>query len=469
MTARQQIRAVRMGRERSPIDAQPAPSVGETLQAARERKGVDLYRAERDTKIRARHLAALESGDYTELPGSVYTKGFLRNYALYLALDPEDMLSRWRDEQDFGRRGEPVAVTPPPQPLMEPRRGFTFSPGILIAAVLSVVVLAFAGYIGLQLVRFTQVPAITVDGDRVVRLPAGASTVVLRGASGPSFLVNVAGADGAIIQTVTADDAGTWTAELGVSKGRNDFTLVARDPETGRESGSLSVIVSVPLGTETPPPTTPAQGASPLAGATSPPAVGPGHAASPEAASPPVATTERLDLEAPVDGASIENQVLEVRGTTDAQTVVVSARWAGEGPGPAAPEPQTIKVRDGRFAGSLQLPAGGWTVDVATPSGGTSRTSGVEVRYRGVFLTLEARDGAAWVRVWVDGEIAEPGRTVRRGDRATFAARRAVIVSTGSASTTYVVVNGVPHGLLGKGRQVATVEFAKGKEPRALD
>src|SRR3954452_9053918 len=100
MTARQQIRAVRLGRERSPIDAQPAPTVGETLQAAREKKGVDLYRAERDTKIRARHLSALEDGDYSELPGAVYTKGFLRNYALYLGLDPTEVLDRWHEEQD---------------------------------------------------------------------------------------------------------------------------------------------------------------------------------------------------------------------------------------------------------------------------------------------------------------------------------------------------------------------------------
>ena len=65
----------------------------ERLYAARERKGVDLYRAERDTKIRARYLGALERGDYRELPGAVYTKGFLRNYALYLGLDPEEVLA----------------------------------------------------------------------------------------------------------------------------------------------------------------------------------------------------------------------------------------------------------------------------------------------------------------------------------------------------------------------------------------
>ena len=48
---------------------EPSMSLPERLYAARERKGVDLYRAERDTKIRARYLAALERGDYRELPG----------------------------------------------------------------------------------------------------------------------------------------------------------------------------------------------------------------------------------------------------------------------------------------------------------------------------------------------------------------------------------------------------------------
>ena len=79
--------------------ATPRPSLPERLLAARERKGVDLYRAERDTKIRARYLAALERGDYRELPGAVYTKGFLRNYALYLGLDPDEVLLQWRRER----------------------------------------------------------------------------------------------------------------------------------------------------------------------------------------------------------------------------------------------------------------------------------------------------------------------------------------------------------------------------------
>src|SRR5512137_2736413 len=87
------------------------PSLPERLAAARERKGVDLTRAERDTKIRARYLSALERGDYRELPGAVYTKGFLRNYAIYLGLDPEDVLRQWRRERGESIT-EPIAVVP---------------------------------------------------------------------------------------------------------------------------------------------------------------------------------------------------------------------------------------------------------------------------------------------------------------------------------------------------------------------
>jgi len=98
----------------------PVPSLPERLYAARERKGVDLYRAERDTKIRARYLAALERGDYRELPGAVYTKGFLRNYALYLGLEPEEILTQWRRER--GDMGPPEPVIAVPRPLHPPRR-----------------------------------------------------------------------------------------------------------------------------------------------------------------------------------------------------------------------------------------------------------------------------------------------------------------------------------------------------------
>ncbi|MHB8398755.1 MAG: helix-turn-helix domain-containing protein, partial [Candidatus Limnocylindrales bacterium] len=70
MTTRDEPRRrndARTGGARPTASAVTVPSLPERLLTARERKGVDLYRAERDTKIRARYLGALERGDYREL------------------------------------------------------------------------------------------------------------------------------------------------------------------------------------------------------------------------------------------------------------------------------------------------------------------------------------------------------------------------------------------------------------------
>ncbi len=81
-------------------------SISERLRAAREARGVDLFRVERDTKIRMKYLAAMEQGDFAELPADVYARGFLRNYASYLGLDPDEAESEWR-------RGNIAPVKPP--------------------------------------------------------------------------------------------------------------------------------------------------------------------------------------------------------------------------------------------------------------------------------------------------------------------------------------------------------------------
>src|SRR5687767_14597646 len=158
MASRPQIRIGnrRLGRGRSPIDATPAPPVGETLQLARERKGVDLFRAERDTKIRLRYLAALEDGAYEDLPAPVYTKGFLRNYAIYLGLEPEEILERWRDEMESLRENELIAVAPPPQPIAAPARSFHVTSGMFFTGLIALIIIAFVSYLGIQLLRFAE-------------------------------------------------------------------------------------------------------------------------------------------------------------------------------------------------------------------------------------------------------------------------------------------------------------------------
>lgn len=71
-------------------------SIGESLRDARIAKGISLEQAEEDTKIRKRYLQALEEGDYSILPGMVYAKGFLRNYANYLGLNQDEIMIEYK-------------------------------------------------------------------------------------------------------------------------------------------------------------------------------------------------------------------------------------------------------------------------------------------------------------------------------------------------------------------------------------
>jgi len=50
------------------------------------------------TKISVRHLQALERGDVAKLPAPVFTRGFIRAYAGYLGLDPEEMVNAYLAE-----------------------------------------------------------------------------------------------------------------------------------------------------------------------------------------------------------------------------------------------------------------------------------------------------------------------------------------------------------------------------------
>ena len=50
----------------------------------------------------------------------MYTKGFLRNYALYLGLDPEEVLLQWRRERGDGKEAAPAIVVP--RPIAAPRK-----------------------------------------------------------------------------------------------------------------------------------------------------------------------------------------------------------------------------------------------------------------------------------------------------------------------------------------------------------
>lgn len=74
-------------------------TLGEKLRRARSAKGVSLEEAAAATRIHLSSLEALEGNHARHLPAQVFTRGFVRIYAGYLGLDPDQALRLHVEEQ----------------------------------------------------------------------------------------------------------------------------------------------------------------------------------------------------------------------------------------------------------------------------------------------------------------------------------------------------------------------------------
>jgi cytoskeletal protein RodZ len=422
-------------------DTSPArPSLPDRLASARERKGVDLARAERDTKIRARYLSALERGDYRELPGAVYTKGFLRNYAIYLNLDPEDVLRQWRRER--GEQSSPEPLIVPPRPIAEPTRPLTFSPSIIVAALMTFGVVAFGIYLSVQLLRYAKPPVLSVTSPSPasISVAEGVNSYHLTGMATPGSLITVSAPGHDQPYRVTALADGSWTIDVELRRGQNRFEVTATSPETGKQADTpRQVVITVPFAAIQAP---------------------------------------TLTVSQPVDGTTYSNGAIPVEGmTTNASSVTVVATLMQAGVAPVAsqappttpkpsgspapstaPDGTTIPVdEDGSFSTPLELTQGTWqiTITAISDEGKTaSLTRTVKVSFKGVNLVVVIKGGNAWMKVWVDGSIApgtsQSGKTYHSGDTVVFTGKTSVEVRTGNSGNTYFTLNGVKVGALGK-------------------
>ncbi len=120
---------------REPESAAP----GAVLAAARATEKLSVAEVARHLKLSVAQVEALETGEFERLPGPVFVRGFVRNYARLLKLDPEDLL----------RGVEPELVTQPSSPETPPSKDIPFPPppprrwpALALLALLVVLVLA---------------------------------------------------------------------------------------------------------------------------------------------------------------------------------------------------------------------------------------------------------------------------------------------------------------------------------------
>jgi cytoskeleton protein RodZ len=93
---------------------------GEHLKREREMRGVSLEEISAATRISTRFLEALENGQWDQLPGGAFNRGFIRSTARFLGLNEDSMVAEYAlemNEQADGRASATPAAAAMPRDL----------------------------------------------------------------------------------------------------------------------------------------------------------------------------------------------------------------------------------------------------------------------------------------------------------------------------------------------------------------
>ncbi len=188
---------------------------GAILRDARLGLGRSLQDAERQTRILARHLSALESGDFHLLPAGIYARGFVYNYANWLQLNPQEMVRLFNEA-----RGEPEAAYRPQPVGRQVNTSGPFSPNFVVIIFVTLV-LSFVAAWGYSLLVKTPPKKPIIDVPTVAATPTTITGSILRGtvaitptAGSGTVTTRIPASVGTVTGTTAATvGSGTSTAE----------------------------------------------------------------------------------------------------------------------------------------------------------------------------------------------------------------------------------------------------------------
>jgi cytoskeletal protein RodZ len=158
--------------------------IGAKLRQERVGKGLAIDDIARDTRIPPRFLEAIETDDYSSLPGLIFTRNFVRQYALILQLDPNPLLAALPKQDE--------STAPLPNPPARPRSSYN-SDRQLRSLVSSIFWLLLIVGIGVAVyMRFNRLPRTAAPQVGSIQIHAHAAAPTIPPAATPSSTSNPA-------------------------------------------------------------------------------------------------------------------------------------------------------------------------------------------------------------------------------------------------------------------------------------
>lgn len=118
-------------------------ALGEQFRAAREARGLSLSDVAEQIRIRSVYLAEIEAENWAAIGAAVYVRGFLRTYARFLGLDPEEAVAEFNKTAQGAPVSDGTGLGGNAWSDGEPRN---LSPLLWIASAVAVVLVGFVIY-----------------------------------------------------------------------------------------------------------------------------------------------------------------------------------------------------------------------------------------------------------------------------------------------------------------------------------
>jgi len=191
-------------------------TVGQVLQEARLRRKMDIDEVARITKIRPQFLLWLEADEYNHLPNATVAKGFIRNYGLFLGLNPSHLSAIFR--RDFAENLQGQIV---PRGMVEPvTKTSLWTPKSTVIAAVVFLFTLFIGYLSYQYLLLIGPPPLTVASptDNII---TSEPTIEIWGQTDPEATISVAG------QLIALEKGGRFYVRLPLKPGVNSVAVTA--------------------------------------------------------------------------------------------------------------------------------------------------------------------------------------------------------------------------------------------------
>ncbi len=200
-------------------------SVGELLKQERVKLGINLDEVEKQIKIRQKFLQAVEENNWNIFTSKIYINGIIKNYSLYLGLDPKKTLAFFRRDYErletvrFKKKVSSRYLAP------ETRK--------LAALALILVFLIFFGYFGYQLKVYFSPPKVTIISPKTEVIKKEDKVKVI-GKTEKDASVTIFG------DRIFQNKEGVFEYEFPLHKGKNELSI-----EVVGANGKKSVVKKI--------------------------------------------------------------------------------------------------------------------------------------------------------------------------------------------------------------------------------